>query len=505
MHKNHHNHQFATIGGKIVSIASNDRYYAQDLGRDNRYLEGLAGRMMLDSFGVNSALLSGGIVTKGTGYDQINITAAKGLCAFDVTVTDDSATWAVPPVSKTDQIVQTARSTAQTDFSLTSGTLDGTTVNYVKLRYAEVTAQTRTRTNAAGTYPYSIGESFSIVVDSTAPTDYDVLLASFIGNGTSTLTITQRYPIGPAGYLMTQCALLGMTYDGTDAFLAERVNIATNHEVGETIVSMISLTPTAISASRTSANPTVAKYAPFISRTDGDHDISTAQVPQWVIDKLNAEKFKCGSTTDFSVTIASGVMTFASITDNNLLLALFAELANVNQWYVSEAANYGSSGGLYTGTRQYAATINGVNYAISNSSTLSHTMTLATSPANGSYTVSFHPGAIAGSTTSSRLRRISGEAMVAAGDVTGEVVVGAARMGKILGHFHNLSIRNSATSFGTTDPGMANGGTGATAAYVAAPVSDSVNTLVTGKSNDPRTAGMAVYTFLSVVNAINWT
>jgi hypothetical protein len=37
------------------------------------------------------------------------------------------------------------------------------------------------------------------------------------------------------------------------------------------------------------------------------------------------------------------------------------------------------------------------------------------------------------------------------------------------------------------------------------PTFDGTNTFVTGKSNDPRTAGMAVYTHLGVVLATNWT
>lgn len=508
MHKRHFNHQYATIGSKVVPIGANDRYYAQDLGRDNRYLEGLAGRMMLDSFGVTSALLYGGIVTKGTGYNQINITAAKGLCQFDVTVTDDDQTWAIPAVSKTDQIVQTARSDAQTDFSITTGTLDGVTTNYVKLRYKEVTAQTRTRTNAAGNYAYSVQESYQIVVDAVAPTAYDVLLASFVGNGTSTLMITQRYPIGPAGYLMTQCAILGMTYDGTDAFLSERVQIATAQEVGESIISSISLTPTAISASRTSANPTAAKYAPYIPRHDADHDISTSQVPQWVIDKLNAEKVTFNGISAFTGTNAAGVISFVGSTELDHLLDWITEQSLVNRWYDSnEAANYGSLGGLFTGTAQLALTIANVNYAITGCSKGLRTITLGTYPANGTVSVALYPGRIAGSTTSSRLRRISGEAIVAAGDVTGEVVVGGRRMGKILGHSHYINVPTTGSGgVGNPTPGSLTGNlVQATNAAATTLFPDGTNTLVTGKSNDPRTAGMAVYTHLAVVNATNWT
>ena len=510
----HFNHQSEIIGAAKVPKGVGDRYWGQDLVRDNRYLQGLAGRLFLQSFGVSSALLSGGAVTQGSSVTRLNITAAAGIADFDVDVPNDAPGWSVPAPMQTSQIPVRIESAAQTDFDISGATLNGSTVNYLKLRYAESNVQTRVKEFSGGSFYYSIADSFVLAADSSAPTSKDVLLASFIGNGTSTLTITQRYPIGPAGYLMTQCALLGMTYDGTDAFLAERVNIANNHEVGETIISSISLTPTAISASRTSANPTRAKYAPYIARNDADHDISTSQVPQWVIDALNAEKLTFNGISDFTGTLAAGVITFGSGTEIDHMLDWVTEQSMVNRWYASsEAANYGSIGGLFTGTAALAGTIAGVNYAILGCSKLSRTITLATYPANGSVTLSLHPGAIAGSTTSSRLRRLSGEALVAAGDVTGEVTAGGRRMGRILEHIHYNSITSSSgVRYGLATDTSALVLQGAVeltnninAMKTSVSKTDGTTSLVTGKTNDPRTAGMAVYTHLAVVNATNWT
>jgi hypothetical protein len=294
----------------------------------------------------------------------------------------------------------------------------------------------------------------------------------------------------------------------TDKYLADKLRIARRMSVGDTIISSVSHTPTAFADAQSTAHPTYPEYFPAIPRHDADHDISTDQVPQWVIDELNAEKLAFGAVSDFTATLASGVLTFASTTENTNLLAWVTEQALVARWYgSSEAANYGSLGGLFTGTAQLSVTIAGVNYAVTGCSIGSRTITLATAPADGSVTVAVYPCRIAGSTTSSRLRRISGEALVAAGDVTGEVTVGGRRMGKILGFSVYIPIENQSSGtnhYSNTAVAGSSLGENSMGNTIAYPAGTS-NTLVTGKSNDPRTAGMAVYTHLGVVLATNWT
>lgn len=319
---------------------------------------------------------------------------------------------------------------------------------------------------------------------------------------------------GEASYRQLKFDLDRLGFSGyalyTDRYLQHKRDIAMRMRVGDSIISSVSHTPTAFSAAQSSANPTNPEYFPAIPRHDADHDISTAQVPQWVIDELNAEKITFGAVSSFSATLASGVLTFGLGSDSDKLLALINEMGLVNRWYgSSEAANYGSLGALHTGARQYCVTIAGVNYAITACSIGLRTITLATAPSDGTVTIEVYPNRIAGSTTSSRLRRISGEAIVAAGDVTGEVVVGGSRMGKILGHFH-VPLSPITTTFSGIVSGsggmFAAGSTNhAESATTGSPTTDGTNTLVTGKSNDPRTAGMAVYTFLAVVLATNWT
>lgn len=301
----------------------------------------------------------------------------------------------------------------------------------------------------------------------------------------------------------------GFSESLTDFHQLCRSIIRLSHPVGAIITSPIELTPVEVSASRSTDHPAYPLYNPIIPIHDANHDISTAEVPQSVITELNAHKFKFGSTTDFAATLAGGVLTFADITDNTAMISALIEMGVVNRWYGSnEAANYGASGALWTGPRAYCVTISGVNYAITAVSLASRTITLASPPADGSVTVTIHPFRIAGSTSTSRIRRISGEALVAAGDITGEIAVGSARMGKILGHRHEINTRNASGSgiqglqFSLgLDQNIPN----TVYNFAGNLITDGTNTLVTGKSNDPRTAGMAVYMHLGVLLAKTWT
>lgn len=317
---------------------------------------------------------------------------------------------------------------------------------------------------------------------------------------------------GEASYRQLKFDLDRLGFSGyalyTDMYLRDKLAIARRLPVGFNYVGSVAKNPVAFSAAQSTANPAYPEYFPAIPRHDADHDISTTQVPQWVIDTLNAEKVAFSGVSDFTGTLAAGVITFADTTDNNKFLAWISEQALVARWYASgEAANYGSLGGLFTGTAQLSATIGGVNYAISGCAPTSHTLTLATYPANGTVSVAVYPGRIAGSTTSTRLRKISGEALVAAGDVTGEVVTGGARMGKLLSHWHSSTYMAGGSSWGKQSQANTSSTVAGSDAVITirAPVEDGTNTLATGKSNDPRTAGMAVYTHLGVVLATNWT
>lgn len=200
-HVNKFNHSYADG----VPLGTGDRYFAQDLARDHRYLQGLAAQALADLLGTDSAvLLRGGAVTAASAT-TINVAAAVGLCDFDVSVPDDSAAWAVPAAEAMRQIKTRVSLPAQVGLSLAAlgATLDGSTVNYLKLRYAEADVQSRPRQYAGGTYAHAKGDSFALSCDPAAPTAYDVLLATVVGNGSTIPTVTKIQPVMPTSSPVT--------------------------------------------------------------------------------------------------------------------------------------------------------------------------------------------------------------------------------------------------------------------------------------------------------------
>ena len=180
-----------------------DRYFVQDLIRDLLYSWGLAGEICKRTLGTYPALLFGGIVTKGAG-DTLNITACYGICDYNVEIPDTFAS--LPPSKTTVTVPKKVYAPAQTNMALAAATLDGSTENYIKLKYTEVDGNSRTRARSAGTYAYERTESYTYVVSSTAPTAYDVVLGVLIGTAGGAFVIYQNSPISvlntiPYGYV----------------------------------------------------------------------------------------------------------------------------------------------------------------------------------------------------------------------------------------------------------------------------------------------------------------
>jgi len=315
----------------------------------------------------------------------------------------------------------------------------------------------------------------------------------------------------------------GFTLIGTDNYQLERAIISLSKKIGEVIPATIALTPVPLSASRSSDNPSYPIYNPIIPLHDANHDITTAEVPQAVIDVLNSNKVvvKDGAgvnVSSFPGTLASGVVTLSSTTENVNFIGVLQEAGMVNRWYgTGEIGLWAADGALWTGARQYCITIAGSNYAVSAVNVVSRTITLATYPADGAVTVECYPHRIGGYTDRSRLRRVSGEAMVAGGDMSSEVAIGLARMHRLLGHVHNLYGYNSGSD--ATYPAIALGGSTTNfyqftanrggSAGVARGVGDqapnTVNSLTTGKTNDVRSFGVGVYLHVGTLLATTWT
>jgi len=296
----------------------------------------------------------------------------------------------------------------------------------------------------------------------------------------------------------------------TDKYLTDKLRIARRSVVGQVVPSLMELTPTAFPEAQSTALPTNAEYLPLIPVHDANHDVSTTQVPQWVVDKFLAEKVSLAGVTSWTAALATGVLTFAGGAGMDIFLTFMQEQGWVNRWYTSgEIGLWAAAGIIFTGARQQSLTIGGIHYAIASMNFGSRTITLATYPANGTVSVEFHPHAIGGSTTSFRLRRISGEALVAAGDISGEIGIGAARMHRILTHSHYIQSYDGISTIGAGGyiAGYNNASAGSNinknASMPASP--DGANSLVSGKTNDVRTAGLAVYVDVGVLLATNYT
>lgn len=174
----HHNFDYDG-GSPDIPLAVGDRYYSQDLARDFNFNRDLVGKLAKEFSGEIPMILNGGEVTKGTG-DTLNITSGNGYAKHQVKISDDSTV--IPAtVKNADLEAVLIEWGEQTNMVISSATLDGSTFNYVKVRYKEDNSSNRDRAKKSGDYPVERIPSFEIIVDSVENTDYDVLLSIFTG------------------------------------------------------------------------------------------------------------------------------------------------------------------------------------------------------------------------------------------------------------------------------------------------------------------------------------
>jgi len=186
----YHNQQYS---GNVPSRVG-DRRYSQDRVRDFWFQMDKLGLSFDDIMGLLPILLSGGVVTQGAG-SSLDITAGYGYAKFNVEIPDSFAS--TPPTKTTGDIEAMRVSWgAQNDINASSANCsvytvvdDGATVQYVKMRYLETDGNTRNRAKSTGSYAYEVTPDFDLQVDAVAPTDYDILLATFTSSG-GTYTIT---------------------------------------------------------------------------------------------------------------------------------------------------------------------------------------------------------------------------------------------------------------------------------------------------------------------------
>lgn len=338
---------------------------------------------------------------------------------------------------------------------------------------------------------YAPGKTFSVAVGSAI---------LFLWTG------SEFVPQDPNSYqLAFNAAALGLPFDPTDQYVSMKQSIALRHAVGDLVHNEPGNDPVTYANSQSTANPTNPEYNPCIPRGDGDHDISTTQTTQAVIDKFRTKPLTVGGYSSYAVTVSGSTITVTG-PNAGVIMALVTCLQNlgfVNRWKSSgESATYAASGVDFTyASRIYCVTIAGVDYPITAVSVGSSTITVTGTPASGSQTLYVYPMRIAGSTTSARLRSLAGFVPVPAGDGSMTIMAMAQLMDTVQIHEHAIpgsQVSGSGaiaggTTFGTTDTDTSS------------MIASSGGTPRTAKNTSPRTIGVNMYTWLGVLLATSWT
>lgn len=199
-------------------VALGDRYYTQDLIRDFRHAQDIVGQLASDLMITIPRHILGGAVTKGAG-DTLNITAGRGWVQHSVEIPD---TFSAFPPSKVSADISGVPVwwTQQTNLAIASATLNGSATNYVKVRYNELDGNTRVRAKSSGTYSYETVPSFTFVVNTVAPTVYDLCLASLVGTAGGAFTfgvvgLTSTFTLYPVGSFYVQYPDAASNVDAT--------------------------------------------------------------------------------------------------------------------------------------------------------------------------------------------------------------------------------------------------------------------------------------------------
>lgn len=164
-----------------IPLGVGDRYYAQDMARDNRYLQNLPLRILESTLNKESAIIRGLQISK-TSNNILSLTGGAGYCKLSVKTVDDSVEWAVPPATTNIDIMALINVEAQA-IQLTEDMLNGNT-QFVKIKYKEEPINTRVRQNLGGSYSYVVADSYSIIIDENEPTRYDLAIGTIKGDGT---------------------------------------------------------------------------------------------------------------------------------------------------------------------------------------------------------------------------------------------------------------------------------------------------------------------------------
>lgn len=224
--------KFTGANPSMLPDAIGDVRQTQDRIRDFAWVWDRIGALGLDSCGASAMVASGGFVTQGADVSHVNISAAVGYAPFTVNLATGGGQ-APQSTGPEDLTAVRVSSPTLSAIALTGGvqgnvtgsaTLDGVTVNYVKLKYAEADGLTRNRRFAPGSWAFTKLPSYAITISSAAPTAYEVTLATLVGDGSTFQTVTippltirpgvERYR-PTTGYAPAVGDVVELNYDGT--------------------------------------------------------------------------------------------------------------------------------------------------------------------------------------------------------------------------------------------------------------------------------------------------
>ena len=181
----------------------------QDYIRDKAWLWDRVGALMADMFNGGVAaglLLSGGVCTDSGTHQSVNITAGYGYAPFTLNLGTSNT---LPPTTSSEDLspvrVSWGALTAQGVINVFSNA-----TWYVVMQYAETDWLSRLRAKAGGTWAFGKQPSYTLTVTQSAPTAYQILLATIVTGATSGVawtSITPRQPAAippPIGFIYTR-------------------------------------------------------------------------------------------------------------------------------------------------------------------------------------------------------------------------------------------------------------------------------------------------------------
>lgn len=348
--------------------------------------------------------------------------------------------------------------------------------------------------------PYTLGQSLDAEVSRAEAAEAG--LASDIAAETARAEAAEAAISGASGlsYVQTAVEEAGFTWDPTDTYLLSKAEIAMSHVVGEDIFMNQVLTQVIFSAARSTANPAYPQYLPVIER-NVDKVITSTMAPP-LVTALRAMQTTVLGTTNFSGTVGGSNIVFANLTINNQMLTMLINEALVRQWFVSQDANFSTTGILPSGgPAPMTINVNGTDYVITGINFGTRTITVSGTPTSGIQTCILYPYRIAGSATSIQLPRLSGFVPVASGDADATVNDGYRIMDTTQDHYHSTNTQVLSGVAGSGISGALSSG-GAQPLLVLGMSAGSIGgTPRPAKNTSPRTNSRRVYTWAGALFA----